>query len=334
MSESMRSQLISQEGAQPAKGGVHSPSMSAGLSFTMTGQPPDPKGETSPTEEVPGVEVVDDVRYVGCRYEIAGSVKDGGIGHNKEMAEPGYTIDTPSGRQLRVQLVLSVAGAAAMVCPLTKQEQIELESLHEKVMQRLFRTVEHLSNQGPVGGTGTSSEEPSAQGGSTRYRRGKLVETSAVDAPDAVVPDAQYRALFDNDEIPLAVVADEVLVPVEAICEVLSVDLTRYWENLMRADELEQCMVWVSFSYEDGQTYDTPCLGLQMLPGLLAAIRPSMVPYSLRKKLRTYRANCFRTLWHHFYEYPVRQLDPQTRHRLNALRSTRDSALAVVKRYD
>lgn len=115
-----------------------------------------------------------------------------------------------------------------------------------------------------------------------------------------LVPQFEKTVQFYDDAIMVALVENDVYVPLRPIAEVLGLSWGSQRNRLQRDEVLASHVRQVTMAGADGRQRDLVCIPLDMLPGWLFGITTSRVRSELRDKLSRYRAECFRVLWNAF----------------------------------
>jgi uncharacterized protein YqgV (UPF0045/DUF77 family) len=116
----------------------------------------------------------------------------------------------------------------------------------------------------------------------------------------ALTPQVIKTVDFYGDGITVALVGDDVYVPLRALTDFLGVDWTAQWRRVQRDVVLARYVRQVTMTGADGKQRDLVCLPLEYLPGWLFGITTSRLRPELQEKLTRYREECFRVLWNAF----------------------------------
>ncbi len=116
----------------------------------------------------------------------------------------------------------------------------------------------------------------------------------------SLVPHLEKVVQFYDDSITVALVEDDVYVPLRPIVEALGLSWGSQRNRVQRDDVLASQVRPVTMAGADGRQRDLVCIPLDMLPGWLFGITTSRVRPELQPKLSRYRAECFRVLWNAF----------------------------------
>ena len=115
-----------------------------------------------------------------------------------------------------------------------------------------------------------------------------------------VAPRAERAVDFDGDSIAIAVVDDEVFVPLRQLSDFLGLNWSGQYLRVQRHDVLARHIRIVLLSAADGRRYESLCLPLEYLPGWLFGVNASRVAEEICPKLLRYQEECFRVLWRAF----------------------------------
>ena len=152
----------------------------------------------------------------------------------------------------------------------------------------------------------------------------------AESASTALVPRAEKVVDFYGDGITVALVDDEVYVPLRPLTEFLGLRWGSQWSRVQRDEVLARYVRQVRMTGADGRQRDLSCIPLEYLPGWLFGITTSRVRADLQDKLRRYREECFRVLWQAF-QADVVQTVPAASTPGSSLSQVRDLALAIAQ---
>ncbi len=116
----------------------------------------------------------------------------------------------------------------------------------------------------------------------------------------SLVPHIEKVVQFYDDSITVALVEDDVYVPLRPIAEALGLSWGSQRNRVQRDEVLANQVRQVTMAGADGRQRDLVCIPLDTLPGWLFGITTSRVRPELQAKLTRYRAECFRVLWNAF----------------------------------
>ncbi len=145
----------------------------------------------------------------------------------------------------------------------------------------------------------------------------------------ALVPRAERTVDFYGDSISVALVEDEIYVPLRPVSEFLGLRWNGQRERVMRDEVLSERIRLVNMHGADGRRREMFCLPLDLLPGWLFGIAVSKAKPEFIPKLTRYRQECFKVLWREF------QADLAQRHQPTVVRSplaqVREMGLAIAR---
>jgi hypothetical protein len=150
-----------------------------------------------------------------------------------------------------------------------------------------------------------------------------------MDEETALVPRAERTVDFYGDSISVALIDDEIYVPLRPVSEYLGLQWNGQRARIMRDDVLSQRTRLVNMHGADGRRREMFCLPLDLLPGWLFGITVSKAKPEFIPKLTRYRQECFKVLWREF------QADLAQRHPSAVMRSplaqVREMGLAIAQ---
>ncbi|MBA3946159.1 MAG: ORF6C domain-containing protein [Herpetosiphonaceae bacterium] len=148
---------------------------------------------------------------------------------------------------------------------------------------------------------------------------------------DALTPRAERVVDFYGDPIVVALVKEgDAYVPVRTIAEFLGLDWSSQYKRIQRDEVLIERAHMVIMTGTDGRPRPMFSLPLDLLPGWLFGITATRVRPELAPKLKRYRQECFRVLWHTFEPEVVPHASPSGA--ANApLVHVRELALAIAQ---
>jgi len=115
------------------------------------------------------------------------------------------------------------------------------------------------------------------------------------------VPQRERTVDFYGDAIPVAQIEDGTLyVALRPITDYLGVYFSAQRRRVLRDEVMTERLRTVLMTALDGRQRAQLCLPLDLLPGYLFGITPSQARPEIIEKLKRYRADCFRVLWHAF----------------------------------
>ncbi len=121
------------------------------------------------------------------------------------------------------------------------------------------------------------------------------------ESPAPLMPSAERVVDFYGDPIAVALGADnDVYVPIRTIAEFLGLDWSSQYKRIQRDEVLAERGRMVVITGADGRPRPMFSLPLDLLPGWLFGITATRVRPELAPKLKQYRQECFRVLWHAF----------------------------------
>src|SRR3712207_1612502 len=151
------------------------------------------------------------------------------------------------------------------------------------------------------------------------------------ESPAPLTPSAERVVNFYGDPIAVALGAEgDIYVPIRTIAEFLGLDWSSQYKRIQRDEVLAERGRMVVITGTDGRPRPMFSLPLDLLPGWLFGITASRVRPELAPKLKRYRQECFRVLWHAF------EHDITSNVHVNAaggapLMQVRDLALAIAQ---
>ncbi len=117
----------------------------------------------------------------------------------------------------------------------------------------------------------------------------------------ALVPQRERTVDFYGAAIPVAQIEDGTLyVALRPITDYLGVYFSAQRRRVLRDEVMTERLRTVLMTALDGRQRAQLCLPLDLLPGYLFGITPSQARPEIIEKLKRYRADCFRVLWHAF----------------------------------
>lgn len=93
------------------------------------------------------------------------------------------------------------------------------------------------------------------------------------------------------------------LVPIKPICEALGIDYSNQYKKLKEDEDLLSVMVLSTITDSSGRPNEMLCLPLEFVFGWLFTINPKNVKPEAQEAVRSYRMECYRTLYSHFTAY-------------------------------
>src|SRR3712207_3198976 len=105
----------------------------------------------------------------------------------------------------------------------------------------------------------------------------------------SLVPQLQKVVHFYDDPITVALVADDIYVPLRPIVEALGLSWGSQRNRVQRDEVLASQVRQVTMAGADGRQRDLVCIPLDTLPGWLFGITTSRVRPELQPKLSRYR---------------------------------------------
>lgn len=145
----------------------------------------------------------------------------------------------------------------------------------------------------------------------------------------ALVPRAERTVDFYGDNISVALVDDEIYVPLRPVSEFLGLQWNGQRARVMRDEVLSQRTRLVNMQGADGRRREMFCLPLDLLPGWLFGVtvrkaKPEYIP-----KLTRYRQECFRVLWREFQADLTQRQAPTVAR--SPLAQVREMGLAIAQ---
>lgn len=124
------------------------------------------------------------------------------------------------------------------------------------------------------------------------------------DPSTAIEPRAERVIDFYGDPITVALVDEEIFVPIRPLCDYLGLTWSGQYERLKRDPVLDEALrfVRVTRTNSPGGDPHVLCLPLEFLPGWLFGINVARVKPALKDKITRYRRECFRVLWRAFQD--------------------------------
>ena len=93
------------------------------------------------------------------------------------------------------------------------------------------------------------------------------------------------------------------LVPIKPICDALGIDYSTQVKKIKEDEDLQSTVGLSPIVAADGKDREMVCLPLEFVFGWLFTINPKNVKPEAQAAVRTYRMECYRTLYAHFSEY-------------------------------
>ena len=106
------------------------------------------------------------------------------------------------------------------------------------------------------------------------------------------------------------------LVPIKPICEALGIDFPNQFRKIKEEEDLNSVVVLSTTTGADNKQYEMVCLPLEFIFGWLFTINPKNVKPEAQAAVRTYRMECYRTLYKHFSAYS--QFNEEKQNKLSA----------------
>ena len=106
------------------------------------------------------------------------------------------------------------------------------------------------------------------------------------------------------------------LVPIKPICEALGIDDSNQFKKLKDDEDLQSIIVLSTIIDSSGKPREMLCLPLEFVFGWLFTINPKNVKPEAQAAVRTYRMECYRTLYKHFSAYS--QFNEEKQNKLSA----------------
>lgn len=144
-----------------------------------------------------------------------------------------------------------------------------------------------------------------------------------------LVPRAERTVDFYGDNISVALVDDDIYVPLKPLSEFLGLRWNGQRERVMRDEVLNQRTRLVNMQGADGRRRQMFCLPLDLLPGWLFGITVSKAKPEFIPKLTRYRQECFKVLWREFQSDLAQRQPPATVR--SPLAQVREMGLAIAQ---
>jgi hypothetical protein len=145
----------------------------------------------------------------------------------------------------------------------------------------------------------------------------------------ALVPRAERTVDFYGDSISVALIDDEIYVPLRPVSEYLGLQWNGQRARIMRDDVLSQRTRLVDMHGADGRRREMFCLPLDLLPGWLFGITVSKAKPEFIPKLTRYRQECFKVLWREFQADLAQRQQPAVAR--SPLAQVREMGLAIAQ---
>jgi hypothetical protein len=145
----------------------------------------------------------------------------------------------------------------------------------------------------------------------------------------ALVPRAEKSVDFYGDKISVALVGEEIYVPLRPVSEYLGLQWNGQRARVMRDEVLSQRTRLVNMKGADGRRREMFCLPLDLLPGWLFGVTVSKAKPEYIPKLTRYRQECFRVLWREFQTDLTQRQAPTVAR--SPLAQVREMGLAIAQ---
>ncbi len=106
------------------------------------------------------------------------------------------------------------------------------------------------------------------------------------------------------------------LVPIKPICDALGIDYSTQVKKIKEDEDLQSTVGLSPIVAADGKDREMVCLPLEFIFGWLFTINPKNVKPEAQAAVRTYRMECYRTLYKHFSAYS--QFNEEKQNKLSA----------------